>query len=584
MQRKQKAIDLAAGRHSIEILYFERDGGEELEVMFQPPKGDRQPLAAAMVSATPQEPLEDLSFTVDAAKATRGEQLFSSLGCVSCHEVGKTLPAQAKAPALSTSVNTSKGCLATSAAPANYHLNDEQRTTLVKHLKTKAAKLTPEQEIQHTMLQFNCVACHQRGELGGVEQRHVPFFETTQKEMGVEGSIPPHLNGVGEKLTLPWLEQILAEGAKDRPYMLTRMPKFGTNNVGHLAKQIADADKTEALADVTLDRKEAKKVGHRLVGEKGFSCIKCHTFGRHKATGVQSIDMTIMTKRLRPDWFRSYVRDPQAYRKGTRMPSAWPVEGKSYLPDLLEGDSDKQIAAVWTYLRDGTAARTPSGLATGTKELIPIDEAIIYRNFIKDAGARAIGVGYPDGLHIAFDADDLRLALIWKGGFMNAQRHWTGRGQGYEPPAGEEVRRLVEGIPIATLANANAVWPSQSARELNDYQFKGYKLTVEQYPTFMYQAGDLKVTDATLPKPTDTRTTLERTLSVTGKAKPNTFLRLAVGKLSKDGDHFDIGDGLKIAINKSTKQPLIRKSDGSDELLVPLSGDQPQTVVLEYIW
>ena len=57
-----------------------------------------------------------------------------------------------------------------------------------------------------------------------------------------------------------------------------------------------------------------------------------------------------------------------------------------------------------------------------------------------------------------------------------------------------------------------------------------------------------------------------------------------MGKLSKDGDHFDIGDGLKIAINKSTKQPLIRKSDGSDELLVPLSGDQPQTVVLEYIW
>ena len=584
MERKKTTTDLKAGRHTVEIEYFERDGGEELEALFQPPNGERQPLATAMVSSSPQEPLEDLSFSVDQAKAAKGKALFTSLGCAACHEVGQALPAIPKAPALAAATDTSKGCLATSATPANYQLSDEQRTTLAKHIKNKPAKLTPEQEIQHTMLQFNCVACHQRGELGGVEQRHVPFFETTQKEMGVEGSIPPHLNGVGAKLTLPWLEKLLAEGAKDRPYMLTKMPKFGTNNVGHLAKQLATVDKMESLAEVSLDRKEAKKVGHRLVGEKGFSCIKCHTFGRHKATGVQSIDMTIMTKRLRPDWFRSYIRNPQIYRKGTRMPSAWPVEGKSYLPDLLDGDSDKQIAAVWTYLKDGNAARTPSGLATGTKELIPIDEAIIYRNFIQGAGARAIGVGYPDGLHLAFDANDLRLALIWKGAFMNAQRHWTGRGQGYEPPAGQDVRQLAEGIPIATLSSADAVWPSQSARELENYKFKGYQLTPEQFPTFHYQIAGLTVNDTTLPKQTDVSTTFKRTLTITGNAKPNTFLRLATGKISNDGKQFDVGDGLKIAITQSAQQPLIRKSDGSDELLIPLLGDQPMTVVLEYSW
>ena len=90
--------------------------------------------------------------------------------------------------------------------------------------------------------------------------------------------------------------------------------------------------------------------------------------------------------------------------------------------------------------------------------------------------------------------------------------------------------------------------------------------------------------DTTLPKQTDVSTTFKRTLTITGNAKPNTFLRLATGKISNDGKQFDVGDGLKIAITQSAQQPLIRKSDGSDELLIPLLGDQPMTVVLEYSW
>ena len=96
------------------------------------------------------------------------------------------------------------------------------------------------------------------------------------------------------------------------------------------------------------------------------------------------------------------------------MPSAWPAFGKSLLPDILDGDSDKQIQAVWNYLRDGNRARPPAGLVVNTMELIPTDEAVIYRNFIQGAGARAIGVGYPEAINLAFDANDLRLALIWK--------------------------------------------------------------------------------------------------------------------------------------------------------------------------
>ena len=62
--------------------------------------------------------------------------------------------------------------------------------------------------------------------------------------MGDEGRIPPLLDGVGDKLNDNWIKHVLDNGANDRPYMLTRMPKFGTANVGHLVKDFATADRT----------------------------------------------------------------------------------------------------------------------------------------------------------------------------------------------------------------------------------------------------------------------------------------------------------------------------------------------------
>src|SRR4029079_11158869 len=106
-----------------------------------------------------------------------------------------------------------------------------------------------------------------------------------------------------------------------------------------------------------------------------------------------------------------------------------------------------QIAAIWTYLADAERARIPSGLIIATMELVPVEHAIIYRNFIAGAGPRAIGVGYPEGIHQAFDANDMRIALLWQGRFMDASRHWSGRGEGFQPPAGEKVLQLAAGPP-----------------------------------------------------------------------------------------------------------------------------------------
>jgi hypothetical protein len=55
--------------------------------------------------------------------------------------------------------------------------------------------------------------------------------------------------------------------------------------------------------------------------------------------------------RLLPDYFRRWVRNPLAIDPQTKMPVYFDEEGKSPLTEILGGDGDKQLAAIWEYLR-----------------------------------------------------------------------------------------------------------------------------------------------------------------------------------------------------------------------------------------
>src|SRR5262249_6581280 len=159
---------------------------------------------------------------------------------------------------------------------------------------------------------------------------------------------------------------------------------------------------------------------------------------------------------------------------GTRMPTYWP-EGKSVRKDILEGNTERQIEALWEYLNEGSRMPLPIGIGPVPIPLTPVDEAIIYRNFIQGAGTRAIAVGYPEKAHRACDANQMRLAFLWRGDFMDGSRHWVGRGEGYQPPAGDDVVALPDGAPFALLPEGLAPWPKASGHEAG-YQFGGYEL------------------------------------------------------------------------------------------------------------
>ncbi|HKB36479.1 MAG TPA: hypothetical protein VKD72_08505, partial [Gemmataceae bacterium] len=475
---------------------------------------------------------------------------------------------------------------ATKGLPA-YGLSAAQRAALsasIKHppapAKTSAAVIT------RTLITFNCYACHVRDKVGGADEVLDKFFQTTQPEMGEEGRVPPVLDGVGAKLTADYLRHLLDKGAHDRPYMHTRMPGFGVANVGQLVEAFAVVDKGESPVSVTFSDpvSRVKAQARHLTGAQALGCIKCHTFGGSKAEGVQGIDMTMMPKRLRHDWFHAYVADPQRFRPGTRMPSSF-VDGKSVLPNIFDGKAPTQIEAIWLYLSD-PKPRPPVGLYSKSIPLEPTDGAIIYRNFIEGAGTRAIGVGYPERAHLAFDANGLRLAMIWKGAFIDAARHWTDRGAGFEGPLGDDILRLHAGVPFAVLARPEEAWPAALAKE-SGYRFLGYRLTRDDRPTFLYALGTIKVEDFPNAVVSGKEVSLRRVLTATAdKPGDNLHYRAAVGnKIEEIGKGWYRIDGAWKLKIESDAAPRVRQSRGKSELLVPVRfADGKARIVLEYAW
>ena len=587
---------LTRGRHKVVVGFFQGGGEEELTVEFEGPGLSRRPLEMALVLPEGLKPAGPASvasrFEVDPAKVEKGRGLFASLGCASCHQLkegDKRIEPRSIAKALAD-LNAEAGCLAAEPPRGvpDYDLSTRQRAAIAAALKAPAAPAPTDREaISRTMVAFNCYACHVRDGVGGVEEGRDSYFATTQKEMGDEGRIPPLLTGVGGKLTREWLSHVLADGAKDRPYMLTRMPRFGEANVGHLVQPLETVDAVAPVPVPHFDQpeKRIKATGRFLVGSQAFNCGSCHQFQEFQAAGIQALDMTLMTRRLRRDWFSRYVVNPPAFRPGTRMPTAWP-DGQSTLGTVYDGDTARQVESIWVYLSDGPKAAVPYGLGRDPIPLVADKGAVIYRNFIQGAGPRAIGVGYPEKGNLAFDANDLRLALIWQGHFIDASKHWTGRGEGFQGPLGDNILSLPAGPSFAVLADEKAEWPRHRDKEGGD-RFKGYYLTGGGRPVFEYEVGKVRVEDFPEAVSGGDVPTLRRTIDLTaGGGSPGLYFRAAVGKKIEPlgQDWFAVDGEWKVRLSTDSK-PIVRESNGKVELIVPvrLEGGKAR-IIQEYAW
>ena len=581
---------------------------------------DRRHVVASLLGTSPAP---TATVSADTSLVEEGRAAFAAVGCANCHDLkgsdGKRIEPAVKPKPLAELMALDSGCLAAAARKGSPHypLDDTQRAAVaaaIRWLASPAAESVPtrEQAIDRMLTSLNCYACHNRDGRGGTipavaitdddgepilkDATRDALFTSAVQELGDEGRLPPTLTGVGDKLTAGFLREVLVEGGKDRgAYMHTLMPKWHTKVAEPLAKLLAEDAKTPVPVPGLAGHVavEIEEQGRGLVGSKSLGCIKCHSFGGDKGQSLGVIDMVRMPKRLRHEWFLAYVANPQQFRPGTRMPAAWP-EGKTFYPDVLDGTAAGQIEGVWRYLANAKP-RPPIGASAHPIELVPMDRPIIYRNFIEGAGPRAIGVGYPEKVNLAWDADQMRLALVWRGAFIDAGKHWTGRGQGFQSPLGDGVFVPDSATPLARFEDATALadapWPKGSARNADGpaegHRFSGYSLDAAGRPSVLWRWGDMRVRERFVPAefvdeapPTDgkqadgKRTGLRRTVTVAGPAPAAIAAwRLAAGKQIEavDGGWFVVDRVWRVRLNGTGPGSIVRReADGLVELRVPL--------------
>src|SRR6185369_5801844 len=273
----------------------------------------------------------------------------------------------------------------------------------------------------------------------------------------------------------------------------------------------SDAARAEARpfdAALTLD-------GRRLVGEEGLNCITCHSYGDRPSAGTPGLDFLDMAKRIRGDFWLRYALSPLRMKPGTRMPTYF-EDGKSQTRDILDGDATRQIEAIGAWFERAHEMPAPEGVPTGQKMVLDVgDKPVVFRTFLERAGSRGIAVGTPQGLHFAFDAEQIRLVEAWTGQFLDVAPVWNGRGGNVAPELGPVVWSAAPG-PMLMLAPADARkpdgtvdvpklpdaehWPTDGGRS-HGVKFRGYRLEADGTPTFLYELRDASVPFDAPPQP-----------------------------------------------------------------------------------
>ena len=583
----KRALRLTAGWHPIVVDFVQRGSKEPaLTVEWEGPGIVREIVPASRLRSLRAPVPEPIPFVVDEAKAAKGRELYTEMNCAACHEAKAPL----MPPPTLAALQTLRGCLAENPSgntPA-FHLTAAQRTALREAVtgldQLNLTAPSSQQRVALTMSTFNCSACHARDGAGGVTPERDGFFTSNGEDLGDEGRIPPRLDGVGDRFRPVWLSNVLATGASVRPYFNTRMPQFGEANVGHLTDLFVALDRHGQPVTPSPDSIDVRReTGRKLVGTDGLSCIACHRFNRQPAHALQIIDLITVTERLNEDWFRRFLLDPNRFHPGTRMPSFWP-DGVSPFPAMLGGKADRQFAALWTYLADGSRAKFPEGLSRQNMELIVGGEAIVYRGKLWEAGFRAVAVGYPGQLNAAFDAEEMRLSLLWRGRFLNAGPHWGVQGMGSIRPLGTDVVVFPHGAPMAVLADPSTPWPADPSKVLG-MKFRGYQLDALKRPTLLYSFRNVGVEDFLIPTGKAGTAGLRRTIQFNNLGLPGLYLRLAVGKLQDAGENaWRLNDALTIRVSDGAKE-FVRGDGEQQELLVPIPTRAGKSQLeVEYVW
>ncbi len=501
----------------------------------------------------------------EADRIEAGRRAFQQLNCTACHQPEKerTMPAATR-PARDA-LDLSRGCLsADPGAAPDFHLSVSQRQAIRRALEAPVVPLPAADRLHLHLARLNCLACHSRDDRGGIRPELDAYFRTTEESLGDLARIPPPLTLVGAKLRPEWLRGVLYDGLTVRPYMLTRMPLFGDAGLAGLAELFEEVDvlppKELPAPDQESDR-EVRDAALKLLGDQGLACISCHNYNGKESPGFKGLDLMTSHQRLQPAWFYKFMISPATYRPGIIMPAYWP-DGQAVQTEVLGGDTDRQLAALWHKFSLGRTARDPSGLRSQPSMLEVAGAVRTYRGRSRVAGYRGIAVGFPEGLHYAFNAQNGALAALWQGGFIQVARQSQGAGD--FNPASRPVQ-LPQDVAFLQLPDAGTPWPlrprTSEEQPVNPdplyprnhgYVFLGYSLDDAQIPTFQYRCGPVRIDDRSAVDNVNGAHSLQRVFTFSTPEAQTVWFRALVGEITREAEHRFSAAGVRVTFAPAT--------------------------------
>lgn len=489
----------------------------------QPPAGARREQLQAAFAAAVSSPAERERFAglpETAQVVELGKQLVIARRCTNCHTISKegkalpSVPASATFEGICQAEKMAQGCLpgdgSRSANSPVYSWPAGGAEAVREFLRSGtngAGSAAPIHSTRVTIERLNCLACHSRDGRGGLTPALVEDLRRHERAENGEAVSPPPLTGVGHKLLTPWLRQVLQQGGQARPWMGLRMPQFGDANVRQLPETLAAAEGAapDEKPQLRYEGITAKQVeaGRLLIGKQAFGCISCHDLAGIPNAGTRGPDLESMHKRVRFEWYRRWLEQPQRMQPGTRMPTVFP-DGKTTLPKVLAGNVDAQAEALWIYCAISSFVPLPEGMEKPRNGLVleVKQQPIILRTFLPEVSPRSIAVGYPGAVAVAFDLETCRLAYAWSGPFLDASPAWDDRGGNPANVLGHRFWTSPAGVPWAVTSSlappdfaALAQDPAQGAQmpEGQVYagpravQFVDYRLDKKGRPVFRYR-------------------------------------------------------------------------------------------------
>lgn len=197
---------------------------------------------------------------------------------------------------------------------------------------------------------YNCRGCHKIDGKGG---DILKFYK------GKFNSPPPLEMGglhVGDRLKDSWMYSFLRKPTPIREWLKVKMPTFmfSQDDIYYITRYFVNfaEDKIpyeHGIRDIPPDSYLIE--GRKLV--LAFECEECHD-----QKGSRGPKFSLMSKRLRREWAKDWLKNTRTLYPGTKMPDHWSFKKGTHVIsskypralDILGGNVDDQINAIWEYI------------------------------------------------------------------------------------------------------------------------------------------------------------------------------------------------------------------------------------------